>query len=185
MMPVKKVDHSIYKTTIDIGAGKFKQVCWYITNVLFFKNSLVVFSGFKVFLLRSFGASVGMGVVIKPCVNIKYPWKLRIGNDSWIGENVWIDNLAEVNIGEHVCISQGAFLLTGNHNYKSASFDLMLGTIDINNGVWIGARAVVCPGVVCNEHAVLSVSSVASNSLDAWGIYRGNPAVKVAERIIE
>jgi putative colanic acid biosynthesis acetyltransferase WcaF len=185
MMQQQMVDNSIYKTSIDIKAGKLKQVCWYAVNVLFFKNPFVTGSGFKIFLLRLFGAVVGRGVVIKPCVNIKYAWKLSIGNYSWIGEQVWIDNLAEVSIGNNVCISQGAFLLTGNHNYKKVSFDLMLAAIVIKDGVWIGAKAVVCPGVVCNEHAVLSVSSVASSDLNAWGIYRGNPAGIAGQRVIE
>ena len=60
------------------------------------KRSWFPISGFKRFLLRLFGAKIGKGVVIKPCVNIKYPWKLRIGNYVWIGENVWIDNLDTV-----------------------------------------------------------------------------------------
>ena len=80
-------------------------------------------------LLRLFGANVGRGVVLKPRVTIKYPWKLAVGEHSWIGENVWIDNLGQVTIGNHCCLSQGALLLCGNHNYKKATFDLMVGDI--------------------------------------------------------
>jgi putative colanic acid biosynthesis acetyltransferase WcaF len=185
MTPQKKVDNALYVTSINIKAGKLKQVCWYMVNILFFKNSFIISAGFKVFLLRLFGAAVGKGVVIKPSVNIKYPWKLSIGNHSWIGEQVWIDNLAEVFIGDDVCISQGAFLLTGNHNYKKTSFDLMLGAITLEEGVWIGAKAVVCPGVICASHSVLSVASVAVAHLEPYGIYKGNPAVKISERVID
>jgi putative colanic acid biosynthesis acetyltransferase WcaF len=185
MIPQKKVDNASYKTSIDIKAGMVKQVCWYCINVFFFKNPFIVSSPLKVFLLRLFGASVGKAVVIKPSVNIKYPWKLTIGNHSWIGEQVWIDNLAMVFIGDNVCISQGAFLLTGNHNYKKTSFDLMPGTITIEEGVWIGAKAIVCPGVACASHSILSVASVAAGNLEPYGIYKGNPAVKINERIIE
>lgn len=185
MISQNKVDNATYKTSIDIKAGKLKQVCWYAVNILFFKNSFIVSSGLKVFLLRWFGATVGKGVVIKPSVNIKYPWKLSIGNDSWIGEQVWIDNLAEVSIGDHVCLSQGAFLLTGNHHYKKTSFDLILAPVSIEEGVWIGAKAIVCPGVICASHSILSVASVAVSNLEPYGIYKGNPAVKINERIIE
>jgi putative colanic acid biosynthesis acetyltransferase WcaF len=185
MSELKTVDNASYKTTIVIGAGKLKQVCWYVTNTLFFRNPLNISSALKVGLLKLFGATIGVGVIIKPAVNIKFPWKLSIGNHSWIGENVWIDNLSEITIGANVCISQGALLLTGNHNYKRSSFDLILGSIVIEEGVWIGAQSVVCPGVVCKTHAVLSVASVASNELEAWGIYRGNPAIKVGERLID
>ncbi len=179
-----KVDNASYTTTIDIGAGKLKQICWYLVNVLVFKNGLFVSSSFKVFLLKCFGANVANGVVIKPSVNIKYPWKLSIGRNSWIGEHVWIDNLATVSIGDHVCISQGALLLTGNHNYKKTSFDLMLGPITIEDGAWIGAKAIVCPGTVCGTHAVVTAGAVVSGILASYGIYKGNPAQQTGERVI-
>ena len=141
--------------------------------------------GFKIWMLRKFGAKIGKGVFIKPSVNIKYPWTLEIGDYSWIGENVWIDNLAQVKIGSNVCISQGAMLLCGNHNYKKPTFDLMVGEITLEDGSWVGAQSVVCPGVTLHTHAVLGVGSVAHHDLDAYGIYQGNPARKVRERVID
>jgi putative colanic acid biosynthesis acetyltransferase WcaF len=135
-------------------------------------------------ILRLFGSKVGQGVVIKPGVNIKYPWKLKVGNFVWIGENVWIDNLDFVNIMDNSCISQGAMLLCGNHNYSSTSFDLIINPITIETGVWIGAKCVLCPGVKAGSHSVLSAGSVASKDLDPYSIYKGNPAVKIRERVI-
>ncbi len=185
MSAVKKVDNSSYTATLQIGASTFKQILWYVTNVLFFKNACAISSRLKVGLLRSFGATVGKGVVIKPCVNIKYPWKLSVGCHTWIGEQVWIDNIANVTIGDHVCLSQGSLLLTGNHNYKRSSFDLLPGAIILEEGVWIGAKAIVCPGVICASHAILSVGAVANTNLQPYGIYKGNPALKVGDRVIE
>ena len=94
----------------------------------------------KVRLLRMFGAKMGRGVIIKPSVNIKYPWNLVVGDYTWIGENVWIDNLTQVTMGRNVCISQGAMLLCGNHNYRKTTFDLMIGSITLEDGVWVGAQ---------------------------------------------
>lgn len=165
------------------GASLFKRGLWYLFNNAFF-HSRFPFSGFKVFLLRMFGAKVGQGVVIKPSVNIKAPWRLSVGDYSWIGEKVWIDNLVQVNIGKNCCLSQGAFLLTGNHDYKKSTFDLITGEITLEDGAWVGAKAVVCPGVTCRSHSVLSVGSVATHDLEAYGIYQGNPAVKIREREI-
>lgn len=179
-----KVDNSKYKTTIHIGASKLKQVLWYFTNAVFFINPLNPFSSLKVFLLRLFGAKIGGGVVIKPSVNIKFPWKLSVGNYVWIGEHVWIDNLGKIEIGNSACLSQGALLLCGSHNYKTPGFDLMVGEIIIEEGVWISAKAIVTGGVTCKSHSVLSAGSVAVTDLDAYSIYQGNPAIKIRERII-
>lgn len=172
-----KTDLSTYTTgDYSPGRGKLVVVCWYLVNTLFFKNSLSVSSGLKRILLRLFGARIGKCVIIKPNVNIKYPWRLSIGNHSWIGEGVWIDNLAEVSIGSHVCLSQGAMLLTGNHNYKKETFNLITKPITLEDGVWIGAQSVVCPGVHCKSHSILSVGSVANSDLKEYSIYQGNPA---------
>ena len=162
----------------------WKRISWYFVNVLFLKSSLLPFSSLRVRLLRLFAARIGKGVVIKPSVNIKYAWKLEVGDYSWIGENVWIDNLDDVKIGANVCISQGAMLLCGNHDYKKETFDLMIGGIILEDGSWVGAQSVVCPGVTLHSHAVLGVASVAHHDLEAFTIYHGNPAKEVRKRII-
>lgn len=171
-----------FKATI--GASRIKQAGWYLVNILFFVNPLNPVSSIKRTLLRWFGAKIGKGVVVKPAVNIKYPWKLTIGDHTWIGERVWIDNLTEVSIGNNVCLSQGAMLLTGNHNFAKTNFDLMVAGIKLEDGVWIGAQAMVCPGVQCATHAVLTARSVATKNMEAYTIYQGNPAVPVKQREI-
>jgi len=166
------------------GAGFFTRACWYFVNLAYFKSSFP-FNGVKIFWLKCFGAKVGKGVVIKPGVNIKYPWRLKIGNHVWIGEKVWIDNLGDVVIEDHVCVSQGAFLLCGNHDYKKTTFDLMVGNITLKQGAWIGAKSTVCPGITAGSHAVLTVGSVATSDLEAYGVYQGNPATFVKKREIQ
>ena len=168
----------------EIGASRLKQVAWYFTNVFFFINPLNPGSRIKRFLLRMFGAKIGTAVVLKPAVNIKYPWKLSVGDYSWIGERVWIDNLAFVAIGKNVCVSQGAVLLTGNHDYTKSTFDLMVQKIILEDGVWIGAQAMVCPGIICESHAVLTAKSIATQNLSAYKIYQGNPAVYLKDRVV-
>ncbi len=167
------------------GGNIFKRVLWYYINVLIFKSSLFPFYGLKNCLLRLFGAKIGKEVEIKPCVNIKYPWFLNIGNEVWIGENVWIDCLVPVTIGNNVCISQGAVVLTGNHNYKKTTFDLIVSGITLEDGAWIGACAIVNPGITVGSHAVLTSGSVATKNLNPYSIYQGNPATKVRERVVE
>lgn len=178
-----KLDKSTFDNSwYDPEGGALKRMLWYFVNTLFFLNPLIPFYGIKIRLLKAFGAQIGYRCVIKPGVNIKYPWRLEVGDYVSIGENVWIDNLGKVTLADHTTISQGALLLTGNHNYKSTSFDLMVGTIDLEEGVWIGAKSVVCPNVVCKSHSVLTVGSVATADLKAYTIYAGNPAKAVKER---
>jgi putative colanic acid biosynthesis acetyltransferase WcaF len=160
------------------------RILWYLASLVFINTFVPWPYGLKTVILRIFGAKVGRGLVIKPYVKIKYPWFVNIGNHVWIGENVWIDNLAEVLIDSNVCISQGAMLLTGNHNYKREGFDLILGSIRLEKGTWLGAKSVVCPGVTVGSHAVLTVGSVATNDLDPYGIYTGNPAERIKNREI-
>ena len=164
--------------------GKIKILIWYFCNLLFMKSGWMPFSNLKVQLLRMFGAKVGKGVLIKPCVNIKYPWKLEIGDHTWIGENVWIDNLGEVKIGAHCCISQGTLLLCGNHDYKKSSFDLIIRNITLEDGVWIGGNCVVTGGVTAKSHSVLAAGSVASKELSSYMIHRGSPAEPIKKREI-
>ncbi|MEZ0486872.1 WcaF family extracellular polysaccharide biosynthesis acetyltransferase [Fibrella aquatica] len=163
---------------------RWKILLWHFINAWLFNSYAPLPSGLKVSLLRAFGGKIGVGVMIKPAVNIKYPWLLSVGDHVWIGEGVWIDNLTQVTIGSHVCLSQGAMLLTGNHNYRAAAFDLSVAAITLENGAWIGAKATVCPGIRVGSHAILAVGSVATKPMDAYTIYQGNPAVAIRKRVI-
>lgn len=170
-------DNSWYKP----GGNFLSRALWYWCSSVFV-NSRFPFSGCKKFLLRLFGARIGKGVVIKPNVNVKYPWNLEVGDFSWIRYKMpGLETLAPVKIGSNCCISQGGFLLTGNHDFSKLGIDLMVKPIVLEDGTWVGAKSIVCPGVTLKSHAVLAVV-VATSDLDAWSIYQGNPAVKVRER---
>jgi putative colanic acid biosynthesis acetyltransferase WcaF len=183
---MKPTDLSLYQNTAyNPGGNGLKRFLWFYVNALIFKTSLVPVSAVKRSLLRLFGADIAKGVVIKPCVNIKYPWNLSIGQNTWIGENVWIDSLVQINIGANACLSHGATILTGSHNYKKQAFDLITNAVIIADGVWIGAGAIVNQGVIAASHSVLTAGSVANKNLDEYAVYQGNPAVKIRMRQID
>ena len=171
-------------SSFDKGAGKAKIVAWYFVNALVVRASWCAFMGIKVALLRAFGARIGKGLVIKNNVTIKSPWNLTIGDDCWIGEDCWIDNLDKVNIGNDVCLSQGSMLLTGNHDYTISSMPYRNAPITIEDGAWIGAKTVVCPGVTVGQESILTVGSIATSDMEPRGIYQGNPAVNIRQRKI-
>ena len=133
-------------------------------------------------LLRLFGAKIAKGVTIKPGVLIKFPWRLEVGANSWIGERVWIDNLEIVKIGSNCCISQGAYICTGSHDWRSRRFELIVKPVTIEDGAWVAAKAVLAPGLVVGQGAVLFMGSVATSKMEPWGVYQGVPAKLVKSR---
>lgn len=183
---MEKVNLASFTTgNFDKGAGGMKQALWFFVSAMFVRASWNPFMGIKIFLLRAFGAKIGRGLVIKNNVTVKFPWKLTLGDNCWLGEHCWIDNLDYVVIGNNVCISQGAMLLTGNHDYTEASMPYRNAPIRIEDGAWIGAQATVCPGVTAHMQSILTVGSVATKDMDENCIYQGNPAVCIRKRIIK
>lgn len=182
---MKNVDLHKYSNKNFERGNIFKRFIWYAVNNLVFKCFIPWPQVFKLSLLKCFGARIGKDVVIKPEASIKYPWFLDIGNNVWIGENAWIDNLTRVAIGNNVCISQGAYIATGNHDYKKEAFDLIIKPVVIEDGVWVGAKAVICPGVTLKTHSVITAGSVATGDAEPYTIYQGNPAAAIRKRTIE
>jgi putative colanic acid biosynthesis acetyltransferase WcaF len=164
------------------GRGGVVRAAWLIASRLFFLTAIPWPSLIKRVLLRLFGSSVGMKAVIKPRVNIKYPWNLRVGDHSWIGEGVWIDSLGRVDIGADVCISQGAMLETGNHDWSDVAFGLVIQEIAVDDGAWVGAQALVLPGTRLASHSILTAGSVLSGTTEPYSVFGGNPAVHISDR---
>lgn len=164
------------------GRGRLWQAMWYMVSLLFFESGWVPLSSVKSMLLRLFGAEIGRGLVIKPNVRIKYPWKLKVGDYCWIGQDVWIDNLVDVCFGSHVCVSQQAYLCTGGHDYRRSSFDLIVRAIHVGDGAWLGARCTVLPGVAVGASAVVAAGSIVTRDVEPWNVVAGNPARSIGRR---
>lgn len=147
------------------GASKAKEMMWYLFKVFIFLSALPYPSSFKVWLLRIFGAKIGIDVVIKPRVNIHFPWKLEIGNNVWIGEEVFILNFETIKIGNNVCISQRSFLCGGNHDYRVPSMPYRNGPIELKDGCWVGACCFVGPDVIIGYDTVITAGSIINNKL--------------------
>lgn len=164
------------------GAPYSQQILWYFIGSPLVESYWLPISSMKVSILRLFGATIGKGVRIKTGVKIKFPWRLSVGNHVWIGEDTWIDNLANVTIENHVCLSQGVYLCTGNHNWNHPNFELIPAPIYIQEGSWIAAKSVIGPGVTIRRGAVLALGSVTGRSLEANIVYSGNPAKPIKKR---
>jgi len=174
---MNKVDLSKFKPENGLNRGRSLviELCWYLTKMVFFLTAFPWPSGIKNIILRSYGAKVGKGVIIKPRVNIHFPWKLNIGNHSWIGEEVFILNFEPIRIGDNVCISQRSFLCGGNHDYKDSTFKYRNGPIIIEDEVWVGAQTFIAPNVKIEKGTVLTAGSIVYDSQPPNLICSGNP----------
>ena len=150
---------------------------WLVFELFFFKSSFP-FSGIKSIILISFGARVGKGLVIKQHVRIKLPWKLTIGDNVWIGESAWIDNIESVSIGSNSCISQGVYFCTGSHDWKSENFDLDAKPIHVGYQCWVGAMSILGPGVSIGNGSIVQMGSVVSKSILDNSIVKVNGSIE-------
>jgi putative colanic acid biosynthesis acetyltransferase WcaF len=182
--PMTRVRNDLFnpKDGLDRGRSFWVEAMWYMLKCLLFLPGWPMPSSVKCLLLRSFGARVGKGVVIKPRVNIHFPWKLAVGDYTWLGEEVFILNFEPVTIGAHCCISQRAFLCTGNHDYRQPEMPYRNCPITVEDGAWIGAQVFVGPGVTVGIDAVVTAGSVATKSVPPGLICSGNPCIPVKER---
>jgi putative colanic acid biosynthesis acetyltransferase WcaF len=158
------------------GAPIWVEALWYFFALPLLRSHLITSSALRCFLLRAFGAKVGHGVYIKPGLRVKFPWYLEIGDHSWLGEDLWIDNLAQVTIESHCCLSQGVYLCTGNHDWSSVNMRLFRRPITCQRGSWVGAKAMLCPGVVVGAGAIVTAGSVVTKNVPDMEIHTGNPA---------
>ena len=148
---------------------------------LFFLNPVPWPSALRIAFLRIFGAKVGERVVIRSNVNVTFPWRLEVGDDVWLGEEVLVLSLAPVVIESNVCISQRAFLCTGSHDFRAKHFDLITKPITIRSGSWVAAQAFIAPGVEIGKGSMVAAGSVVSENVPPGTLVRGNPAVVVKQ----
>jgi putative colanic acid biosynthesis acetyltransferase WcaF len=177
---VNRISLSAYRPTLDRGAPLIKEGLWQLCRLLFFLPSVPLPSRIRVGLLRVFGAKVGKDVVIRSGVNIAFPWRLSIGNDTWIGEGVTLLNLATIRIGDNTCISQRAFLCTGSHDFFATTFNLITGPINVSDCSWIAAQSFIGPNVSIGEGSMICAGAVITKNVPSFSIAKGNPAVVVA-----
>jgi putative colanic acid biosynthesis acetyltransferase WcaF len=143
----------------DKGRGPAMQAVWVAVSTLIFTQVWVP-SRLRCAILRLFGAQIGQGVLIRHRVSVQWPWKLSIGDHSWIGTGTELYNLDNIVIGSDVCISQHTFLCTGSHDRTSESFEFDNGPITVEDGVWVCARSTVLRGVTIGANSVIGATSL-------------------------
>ncbi len=158
------------------------QLWWFVQASLFAWSPQFAYM-WRNFLLRSFGASIGKDVVIRPTVKITYPWKLKIGDYSWIGDDVNLYTLGEITIGKNTVVSQKSYLCTGSHDYQSEAFDIYAEPLVIEDEAWVATDVFIAPGVTIGKGAVIGSRSSVYEDMPEGMICIGNPAKPVRPRM--
>lgn len=173
-----------YKTPSGFrGRSKLTVQLWWIVQATLFKHSPQFMYGWRRFLLRSFGATIGKNVIVRPSVKITYPWKLSIGDYSWIGDEVVLYTLGEIEIGENTVISQRSYICTGTHDYSASDFRIYAQKITIGNKCWLATDVYVAPQVTIHDGAVVGARSSVFKNLPSGKICMGNPAKPIRDRV--
>ncbi|WP_336600154.1 DapH/DapD/GlmU-related protein [Paraburkholderia bengalensis] len=161
--------------------SRLTELIWFFVEACVINNKLLPVSAVRVALLRLFGAKIGANCRFLHPVRVKAPWNLTVGENCWFGVDVWIYNQAPIHIGSNVCISQGSFLSAGSHDMRT-NMDLRVAPIVIEDGAWVSSKCVVQMGVTIGRSAVVTPLSVVHRSLEAEGVYGGNPCRFIRKR---
>ncbi|HYN34598.1 MAG TPA: putative colanic acid biosynthesis acetyltransferase [Ilumatobacteraceae bacterium] len=108
-------------------------------------------------------------------MTVQWPWKLSIGDNSWIGTGAELCNLDDIVIGSDVCISQHVFLCAGSHDRSSPTFEFDNGPIVIENGAWVCARSTVLRGVTIGANSVIGATSLIAGDIPPNSLVRPAP----------
>ncbi|KSU82080.1 putative colanic acid biosynthesis acetyltransferase WcaF [Fictibacillus enclensis] len=176
-----KYDQSWYSR----GKNSFIVLTWWLVQGTIFRFSLHNMYKWRNFLLRQFGAKIGKGVQVRASAKFTYPWKVSIGDNSWIGDNVNFYSLDEIQVGANCVISQESYLCTGSHNIKDPYFGLITNKIVIKDGSWVASDVFVYPGVIIGEMSVIAARSTVTKNIPANQVYAGSPAKYVKKRFEE
>ena len=167
------------------GRSAFIIECWWFIQSILFAFSPQILYGWRRWLLQLFGAKIGTNVLIRPSVKCVYPWKLTIGDHSWIGDDVSLYTLGEIEIGSNTVISQNCYICTGSHDMTRPTFDIYAKKITIGEEVWLASDVFVAPGVTIGKGAVVGARSTVLHDLPGGMICYGNPAKPIKPRIMK
>ncbi|PRY44170.1 putative colanic acid biosynthesis acetyltransferase WcaF [Spirosoma oryzae] len=164
---------------------KLKAHLWKIINRTIFRLLPLQVRSYRIFLLRIFGAKLANTVTISPLANIDYPWNLKMGHLSSLGDGAWAYCLASISIGDRCCIGKDVYLLTGSHDIEDTGFNMVTKPIIINDCCWIATGAYILPGIEIGACTVVAARSVVVKNTASFTVVGGNPAKFVKTRIFK
>ncbi|TAE56296.1 MAG: colanic acid biosynthesis acetyltransferase WcaF [Nostocales cyanobacterium] len=168
----------------DRGRPGLYVLLWWLVQAVAFPLTPHPFNVIRCAILRLFGAKIGQGVVIRPTARFTYPWKVTIGDYSWVGDDVVFYSLEQINIGEHCVVSQKSYLCTGSHDIKDPTFSLQTASITIGNGAWVATDCFIAPGVNIGANAVIGARSSVFTNIPPGQVCWGTPCKPQYQRTV-
>ena len=181
LVDLRKYDQSKF----DRGRPGWVILLWWLVQAIAFPLIPHPVNGLRRWLLRLFGAKIGFGVIIRPTARFTYPWKIEIGDYSWIGDDVVLYSLDRIAIGKHCVISQKSYLCTGSHDPEDPAFGLIAASVIINHGVWIATDCFIGPGVEIGANALIGARSSVFKNMPAGFVCMGTPCRPCTRREIK
>jgi putative colanic acid biosynthesis acetyltransferase WcaF len=136
-------------------------------------------NGWRLFVLRCFGAEIQGRPFVHQRARIQIPWNLTMHDKSCLGDRANAYSLARIKISERATVAQEAYLCTGTHDFSLPHIPLQTGEIMVGADAFIGARAFILPGVTVGCRSVVGACSVVSRDVESDIIVAGNPATLV------
>ncbi len=157
-------------------------LAWLIVGAALFRPTPKFFNAWRLMLLRVFGATIRGTPFVAPSCIIKIPWQLTLEDRSALAPKSEVYNLGHVTLKARCVVSQYTYICGGTHDLSDSALPLLVGDIVIGEEAFIGAKAIILPGVCVGDGAVLGAGGVAAKDLEAWTVYAGNPCKKIKAR---
>jgi len=165
------------------GRSDLTVLLWQTVQQTLFAWSPQPAYGWRRWLLRLFGAEVGRGVLVRPTVRVTYPWKVKLGDHCWIGDNAELYSLGPITIGQHAVVSQRSYVCAATHDYNDISFPLVAKAVVVEREAWVAADCFIAPGITIGAGAIVGARSTVLKDVLPSTIMAGSPLKQIGNRV--
>lgn len=128
------------------------------------------------------GIKIGKGSTIHMWASFFQPKNISIGEDTTVGDHIFLDGRAALAIGNHVDIASSVMIYNSEHDLESETFKAREEAVVVEDYVFIGPRAIILPGVRIGKGAVIAAGAVVTKDVLPFSIVGGVPAKVIGER---
>jgi len=165
------------------GRSDLTVLLWQTVQQTLFAWSPQPAYGWRRWLLRLFGAEVSRGVLVRPTVRVTYPWKVKLGDHCWIGDNAELYSLGPITIGQHAVVSQRSYVCAATHYYNDISFPLVAKAVVVEREAWVAADCFIAPGITIGAGAIVGARSTVLKDVLPSTIMAGSPLKQIGNRV--